>query len=112
MPKSLLFNSFGSLPNSGIAGSHGNSMFNVLRNCQLLSLGLGHADGCVRVFMEQHGALQGHREAREAWWGVKPCVVEIADSVQTPGYSNILLQFHVNVPECITRFSAHAGTER
>ena len=59
-------------------------MFNFLRNCQLLSLGLGHVNGFMWILTEQHLALQGQREAREAWWGVKPSVVGVADSVQTP----------------------------
>ena len=32
-----VFRSFGSMPRSGIAGSYGNSMFNILRSCQTYS---------------------------------------------------------------------------
>ena len=36
--ESLVFHSFGSMPRSGIAGSYGNSMFNILRSCQPIFL--------------------------------------------------------------------------
>lgn len=37
-----VFNSLGSVPKSGIAWSYGNSMFNVLRECQTISKQLLH----------------------------------------------------------------------
>lgn len=48
----------GNIPRSGIAGSHGNSMFNVLRNCQTVfpssCIILHSRQECVRGPVSQH----------------------------------------------------------
>ena len=91
--KPFEFNSFSCLPRCEID----ESMFNFLRCCRILSLGLEHVDGCAWILFEPQLTLQGQREVLEGGqWGMKPSFLEIVNSVPPsadPSCSSVLVFF-------------------
>ena len=101
-----IFSSLGYIPRSGIAGSYGNTMFNFLRNCQMVSAELYHFIFPPRVY-EGFWPLLNHLKVWPYWVHIPTCQQSAWSWVRAQELSSLPSSHHTVRARAFTPWPSH-----